>query len=362
MGMTKITPLYDWHIAHGAKTGEFAGYSMPLFYDGVLSEHQAVRERCGLFDISHMGEVYLEGPQALAFVQRLTSNDVRRLKDHEAQYSLLMNPKGFALDDILVYRLNPEKFLLCINASNIEKDVAWIRSQEIPGVEIKDASDETGMIALQGPLASQVLEKLKVDIKGVERFATREIQLGEISFLLSRTGYTGEEGYEFFVPWGQTLALWEKLFSAGEEYGTQPVGLGARDTLRLEMGYVLYGHELNETISPLEAGLNWVIDWEGEDFIGKAALLQQRDQGISRKLIGLVMEESGIPREGMALHAGDQVLGRVVSGTMSPNLKQGIATALVEKKLIPASGEIFVDIRGKMKKAKIAKPPFIQRS
>lgn len=356
------TPLYDWHIAHGAKMGEFAGYSMPLFYEGVLAEHQAVRQRCGLFDISHMGEVYLEGPQAKTFVQLITSNDVGRLADHQSQYSLLMNSKGFAIDDIFVYRLTPEKFLLCINAANVEKDVAWIRSQKISGVEIRDASEETGMIALQGPLSKKVAEKLGIHVEGVERFAIHESQLGEISFLLSRTGYTGEDGFEFFVPWRQTLALWEKLFSAGQEFGIAPVGLGARDTLRLEMGYVLYGHELNEQISPLEAGLNWVIHLEGMDFIGKQALVKQKERGISRKLIGLKMEENGIPREGMSLSDGHQEIGRVLSGTMSPNLKQGIATALVEKKLIPASGEIFVDIRGKMKKAKIVKPPFIQRA
>jgi aminomethyltransferase len=360
--MTKKTPLYDWHIAHGAKMGEFAGYAMPLFYQGVLAEHEAVRKRCGLFDISHMGEVYLTGPQAAVFVQQLASNDVTRLADHQSQYSLLMNPKGFAIDDIFVYRLTPEKFLLCINAANVEKDVAWICSQKIPGVEIQDATAETGMIALQGPLSAKVLKKLGVDVEGVARFTIHERKLGEIFFLLSRTGYTGEDGFEFFAPWGQTLELWEKLVSAGQEFGIAPVGLGARDTLRLEMGYVLYGHELNEGISPLEAGLGWVIPLGAKDFIGKSELVKQKAQGITRQLIGLKMEESGIPREGMSLNNGHQELGRILSGTMSPTLKQGIATALVEKNLIPRSGEIFVDIRGKMKKAKIVKPPFIHRT
>jgi aminomethyltransferase len=252
--------------------------------------------------------------------------------------------------------------LFCINAANVTKDVSWIRSQQIPGVEINDASERMGMIALQGPLSAKVLTKLKVDLRGVERFMTREIRLGEISFLLSRTGYTGEDGFEFFVPWDQTKALWEKLFETGQEFGMAPIGLGARDTLRLEMGYVLYGHELNEAISPLEAGLNWVIAWEKGDFIGRQALVEQRERGISRKLVGLKMEENGIPREGMAIHGGGHEIGRVCSGTMSPVLKQGIATALVEKKLIPASGEIFVDIRGKMKKAKIIRAPFIHKN
>ena len=360
--MVKKTPLHGWHLAHGAKMGEFAGYDMPLFYEGVLAEHQAVRERCGLFDISHMGEVYFTGPKAFEFVQRLTSNDVGRLADHQSQYSLLMNPKGFAIDDIFVYRLTSEKFLLCINAANVEKDVAWIRSQKIQGVEIHDATEETGMIALQGPLSAKVLKKLSIDVENMARFAIHEIRLGEISVLLSRTGYTGEDGFEFFVPWDQTLELWEKVFSAGKEFGIAPVGLGARDTLRLEMGYVLYGHELNEEISPLEAGLNWVIAWEKGDFIGREALVKQREQGISRKLIGLLMEDQGIPREGMTIKANDRVIGQVRSGTMSPNLKRGIATALAEKKFLPESGEIFVDIRGKMKKSKMIRTPFIQRN
>lgn len=357
----KKTPLYDWHVSHGAKMGEFAGYQMPFFYEGVLSEHQAVREHCGLFDISHMGEVYLQGPKALEFVQWLTSNDVRKLNDNEAQYTLLMNPQGYALDDILVYRRSEGKFLLCINAANIEKDISWIRSQKIPEVEIFDACADTGMIALQGPKSSSVLKKLGIHSEKLERFATRDIRMEGVSFLLSRTGYTGEDGFEFFVPWDQTASLWEKLFQAGGEFGVRPVGLGARDTLRLEMGYVLFGHELSENISPLEAGLNWVIGWKGDDFIGKEALLRQKEKGITRKLIGLTMEEAGIPREGMEIFFQGAILGKIVSGTMSPTLKKGIATALAETKRLPPNGEIYIDIRGKMKKAKIVKPPFIQR-
>lgn len=360
--MSKKTPLFDWHVGHGAKMLEFGDYLMPLSYEGVLAEHRAVRERCGLFDISHMGEFFFEGEGAQGLVQGLTSNDVGRLRDQQVQYSLLLNEKGYALDDIFVYRLNPQRYMFCVNADNIGKDYAWIQSQPHPSVQMEDRSEKLGMLALQGPTSAKVLQKLGFDLNGVERFGTMETKLADVPVLLSRTGYTGEDGCELFVESTQLVELWEALMAAGQGEGLIPIGLGARDTLRLEMGYILYGHELNEEINPLEAGLSWVIKLEGGDFIGKEALIQFKKEGLRRKLIGLVMEDPGVPREGMDLClANGEGVGKVLSGSSSPTLKKGIATALIETQALPPNGEIFVDIRGKMKKAKIQRPPFIEK-
>jgi aminomethyltransferase len=357
----KKTPLYDWHIRHGAKMVDFAGWQMPLSYAGVLAEHQAVREACGLFDISHMGEIYFEGPDAKKTVRALTTNDVARLRDHQAQYSLLLDEQGRALDDILVYRLGPERFMLCVNAANLEKDFRWIQSHTQGQVRVEDRSDATAMIALQGPRSFEVLKKLDFDLHQIQRFETRELRLANIPVLLSRTGYTGEEGCEIFAPAASATRLWEALMEAGKEQGLQAVGLGARDTLRLEMGYVLYGHELNSEISPLEAGLSWVVDFTGAAFIGREALIGEKERGLSRQVVGVLLMEAGIPREGMEIFSQDKKIGRVLSGTMSPSLKRGIGTALLDLASLPQSGEIFIDIRGKMKKAKIQKPPFLKR-
>lgn len=362
--MTQKTPLYDWHVEQGAKVVPFAGFMMPVAYAGTLAEHQAVREQCGLFDISHMGEVYVEGPQALAFVQWITSNDAARLQDHQAQYSLLMHEEGYAIDDLLVYRLSETRFLLCINAANIAPDWDWIATQakrpEFAQVKIENASEQTTMFALQGPNSFAVMGDLGFDLKSMERFSTVETKIAGIDVLLSRTGYTGEDGCEFFLSAGDALAFWEALFAAAKPHGGVPVGLGARDTLRLEMGYVLYGHELSPSISPWEAKLGWVIKLAKGDFLGKAALEKQKAEGLPRTLVALQMEEAGIPREGMAVILGEEKIGEVVSGTMSPTLRQGIATALVKREHASQT-EFLVDIRGKMKKSKQVKLPFIKK-
>lgn len=362
--MTRKTPLYDWHVSHGAKMVPFAGFAMPVAYAGTLAEHQAVREKCGLFDISHMGEIYVEGPQALDFVQWVTSNDANRLQDHQAQYSLLMHSEGYAIDDLLVYRLATECFLLCVNAANIENDWQWLQKQseraEFSQVKLNNASEQTAMYALQGPSSFQVMKALDFDLETLPRFSTMETKIAGVSVLLSRTGYTGEEGCEFFCDSQNALALWEALFEAAEPYGGVPVGLGARDTLRLEMGYVLYGHELSPTISPWEANLAWVIRMDKGEFLGKATLEQQKSDGLARKLVALQMGEAGIPREGMEVFLGEESVGQVVSGTMSPTLKKGIATALIQREAA-ARDEFFIDIRGKMKKSKRVKLPFIKK-
>ncbi len=360
--MPKQTPLYDWHLQHGAKMVEFGGWLMPVSYEGVLAEHQAVRERCGLFDISHMGELYVEGEGAEAFLQRMTTNDVSRLREGEAQYSLLLNEAGTAIDDIIVYRLGAKRFLVCVNASNADKDRDWLAAHLSKDARLQDRSPEQGMVALQGPRSATVLQKLGFDLASLKRFQCTETKVAGVPVILARTGYTGEEGCEFFVENRDLEKLWEALLAAGKEEGIRPIGLGARDTLRLEMAYPLYGHELSDSINPLEAGLGWVIKMGKGDFLGREALLKSQERGLPRELKGLVMLEAGIPREGYAVMAGQETIGKVCSGTFSPSLQVGIATALLKRGSVENGGEIFIDIRGKMKKAKIIKPPFLAKN
>ncbi len=358
----KKTPLHDWHTSHGAKMVEFGGWMMPVSYSGVLEEHQAVRERCGLFDISHMGDVYLSGKDVSDFLQWLTTNDVARLQDGQAQYSLLLDESGFPIDDIIVYRLKSDQYMLCVNAANTEKDVSWIQRQLRGEVQLNDRSHEVGLIALQGPKSFEILSRLNFDLSRLKRFEFQITQLQEIPLAISRTGYTGEEGVECFVENRFLLPLWELFFQYGEASEILPIGLGARDTLRLEMGYPLYGHELSSQISPFEAGLQWVVKLEKGDFIGRSALLQQKERGMKRKLVGLKMEEKGIPRENFpVVSGGGELLGTTLSGTFSPTLQIGIATALLELAQEAHWGEIYIDIRGKMKKAKIVPLPFISK-
>lgn len=359
--MSLKTPLYDWHRANGAKMVEFGGWDMPVSYEGVLAEHRAVREACGLFDISHMGEIFISGPGAEEALQWLTTNDVSKLRDGQAQYSLLLNERGGAVDDIIVYRLKPDRFLVCVNAANIDKDREWMKANLKPGAELSDRSSEMGMVALQGPASARVLAKFGFDLASVDRFHCREARIAGAPVLLARTGYTGEDGCEFFLEDKVLLSFWETLVAAGKPEGLVPVGLGARDTLRLEMGYPLYGHELSDLIGPWEAGLGWVVKLEAKDFIGKRALQEAKAKGVTKKVRGLRMEEPGIPREGFAVYQGQRQIGSTLSGTFSPSLEIGIASALLDASLSAEEGEIFVDIRGKMKKAKITKFPFLDR-
>lgn len=359
--MPQKIPLDTWHRSHGAKMVEFGGFEMPVSYRGVLAEHETVRERCGLFDISHMGEFIVEGENAEAFLQKLTTNDLSRLDDGQAQYSLLLYPEAGVVDDIIVYRLSAKRFMLCVNASNIQKDFNWLQSHLEPGVVLQDQSAATGLIALQGPHSFALLEKLDFDLKRLKRFEFCETQLASCPLWISRTGYTGEEGCEIFLPNAYLEKIWKALLEAGAKEGLEPIGLGARDTLRLEMGYPLYGHEISESINPFEAGLAWVVKMNKPDFIGKAALQKIKQEGIKRRLIGLVMEDQGIPRQAQNLISEGRPVGEVLSGTFSPTLKIGIATALVESKIVEGKTEISVDIRGKIKKAKITSLPFVKK-
>jgi len=362
----KQTPLNAAHKALGARMVPFGGWEMPVQYAGVIDEHLAVRERAGLFDVSHMGEIEVRGPEALALVQRLTTNDAAQLVDGQVQYSALCYPDGGVVDDVTLYRSSASHFLFCVNAANVDKDFAWMQevhaASGLAGATLANRSDEFAQLALQGPRAAAILARLTAMPLAELRyyhFAAGEVD--GVPALISRTGYTGEDGFELYLPTAAAASLWQRLLATGRDDGLVPVGLGARDTLRLEKGYALYGHELSSAISPLEAGLGWIVKLDKGDFIGREALLQQKSAGSPRRLVGLLMAERGIPREGYPVFAGERQVGSVTSGTMSPSLKVGIALALVEAAHAAAGGELLVGIRDRRLRARIVKPPFVKR-
>jgi aminomethyltransferase len=339
---------------------------MPVQYAGVIEEHLAVRERAGLFDVSHMGEIEVRGTEALALVQRLTTNDAAKLVDGQIQYSALCYPDGGVVDDVTLYRSSATHFLFCVNASNTDKDFAWMQQVHaesgLAGATLTNRSPEFAQLALQGPKAPAILARLTaVPLNAIAYYHFREGEVGGAPALISRTGYTGEDGFELYLPAAAAVDLWHRLLEAGQGDGLVPIGLGARDTLRLEKGYALYGHELSPRISPLEAGLGWIVKLEKGDFVGRDALVAQKAAGIPRKLVGLVMAERGIPREGYPVYAGDRQVGTVTSGTLSPSLKNGIALALVETASAVPDAELLIGIRDRKFRAKIVKPPFVKR-
>lgn len=349
---------------------EFAGYNMPIEFTGINDEHMAVRERAGVFDVSHMGEIWVKGPRALDFLQYITSNNVAALFDGKVQYTVMPNGRGGIVDDILVYRIDGETFLLVVNAANIDKDWNHICTQgEIfgltPGKELYNASDEIAQLAVQGPLAMKIVQQLCSEaIEKLPYYTFIKTDIAGIGdAILSITGYTGSGGCEIYVANEDAPRLWSALWKAGEGYGLQNVGLGARDTLRLEMGFCLYGNDIDDTTSPIEAGLGWVTKFvEGKDFIDRTFLEKQKAEGVSRRLVGFVMEERGIPRHGYELVAPEGgVIGHVTSGTMSPMLKQGIGLGYVESEYCAPGTEIAVVIRGRNIGARVTKPPFISK-
>lgn len=355
----KPTPLRAEHVALGARLVPFAGYEMPVQYPtGITAEHQAVRTAAGLFDVSHMGEVEVRGREAREFVQYVTSNDLDRAAVGQAQYSTLLNHDGGVVDDLLVYRF-PERFLLVVNASNREKDVVHLR--EHAGrfdVEISDRSDEIALLALQGPKAQTILERLTDDrLDDIGYYHFREGRLLDRNALLSRTGYTGEDGFEIYLENKDAVAVWRALLEAGKPEGLTPAGLGARDTLRLEMGYALYGNDLDEEHTPLEAGLGWVVKLGKEDFIGREALIRQKEAGVPRKLVGFRLRERGFPRPGYEVRTA-RGAGVVTSGTVSPSLGVGIGMAYLPAEAAQPGTEIEVVIRGQGIPAEVVKPPF----
>jgi aminomethyltransferase len=341
---------------------EFAGWEMPVQYTGVMSEHVAVRARAGLFDVSHMGEIEIRGPGALDLCQKITANDISRMKTQQAQYNLLMNERGGIVDDVIFYRIEPSYFLICVNAANSDKDFAWIQKQATGRVEIENASARYAQLALQGPLAEKILQALTtLQLGEIKPFFFASGDVSSVRCLVARTGYTGEDGFELYCDSSDAEKLWNSLLENGKLLGLEPAGLGARDTLRLEKAYPLYGHELDDTTTPLEAGLEWVIKLGKGAFIGREILLKQKEEGVKRKLVGLELLQPGIARSEYPVSKDGRPMGRVTSGTKSPTLGKSIALAYVAAEEAQLDNTVDVGIRGRKIRAKIVSLPFYRR-
>lgn len=356
----KNTALTDTHIKTGAKMVPFAGYNMPVTYAGINAEHETVRKAVGVFDVSHMGEFILKGEKALDLIQKVSSNDASKLYDGKVQYSCLPNETGGIVDDLLVYRMDEKTYMLVVNASNIEKDWNWISRYNNLGVEMKNISDRTSLLAVQGPKAAEALQSLTdVDLASMEYYTFKRSTFAGIkNVIISATGYTGAGGFEIYFDHEHSDAIWEAIFKAGEPFGIKPIGLAARDTLRLEMGFCLYGNDIDDTTSPLEAGLGWVTKFS-KNFVNFEALKQQKEQGISKKLIGFEMMERGIPRHDYEIvDQNGNLIGKVTSGTQSPSLQKAVGLGYVESAFAKDGTEIYIKIRDQKIKAKIVKPPF----
>jgi aminomethyltransferase len=361
----KYTAFNEIHKKLGGRLVPFAGFEMPVEYSGINDEHITVREKLGIFDVSHMGEIWVKGPHAKSFVQKVTSNDVNKIGPGKIQYSCFPNGKGGIVDDLLVYCYEEFKYLLVVNASNTDKDYNWLLSQNSEGAIIENASDRISQVAVQGPLAVKALQKLtSIDLGKMQyyTFTTGEFA-GEKEVIISATGYTGAGGFELYFYNEVATGIWEKIMKAGEEFGIKPVGLAARDTLRLEMGYCLYGNDINDTTSPLEAGLGWITKFtDGNDFIDRKFLEKQKAEGLEKKLIGFLMIDRGIPRQHYeVVNSKGDTIGEVTSGTMSPMLKQGIGMAYVKTENAITGAEIFIKIRDKNLKAVITELPFYKK-
>jgi len=356
----KRTPLHAEHVSLGAKIVPFAGYEMPVQYPtGITAEHKAVREAAGLFDVSHMGEFVLNGPQALDLIQRVTVNDAGKIEVGQAQYSAMCLEHGGVVDDLLVYRFR-DHWMLVVNASNLAKDLAWIRSHaQGLDVEVADHSDRTGLLALQGPAAREILRPLaSIDVDDVRYYRFMEGAVAGVPAVISGTGYTGEDGFELYVASEDARGLWRALMEAGEGSGLVPTGLGARDSLRLEVGYALYGNDLDEEHTPLESGLGWITKLDKGDFLGRSALMRQKAAGVPRRLVGVRLTEKGFPRHGYPVLADGAPVGVVTSGTVSPSLGYGVAMAYVPPERSKPDTPLQIDVRGKPVDAVVQRPPF----
>ena len=356
----KKTPLYESHVALGGKMVEFAGYMMPVQYSGIVDEHNAVRTRCGIFDVSHMGEIEITGAKALNTVQRLTTNDISQMESGQIKYSPMCNERGGVVDDLLVYKRDEDKYLLVVNASNIEKDYKFMRDNNGFGAALCDLSDDLSQIAIQGPKAGEILKNITVNLP--EKYYTFiETTLYSNTCIISRTGYTGEDGYEIYCPCDIVGILWDDILEAGGD-DIAPCGLGARDTLRFEASMPLYGHELTDDITPVEAGLNYFVKIEeGNNFIGRKVIEKQLEEGITRRRCGLEILDRGIAREGAKIFFEDKQVGFVTSGTKAITLDKTMAMAMVDKPFNKLGTELFVDVRGKRLKAMVVKMPFYKR-
>jgi aminomethyltransferase len=359
----KKIPLNDLHASLGGKMVPFAGFNMPVRYSSDIEEHNTVRNSVGVFDVSHMGEFLIEGENALDLIQRVTSNDASVLIDGKVQYSCLPNEQGGIVDDLLVYRINSKKYLLVVNASNIEKDWNWISKFNSKGVKMENISDATCLFAVQGPKATAVLQKLtSVNLASMEYYS---FKIGEFAgikdVVISATGYTGAGGFEIYVKNEDAEKIWKSIFEAGKDEGIKPIGLGARDTLRLEMGFCLYGNDLDDTTSPIEAGLGWITKFT-KSFTNSDKIKEQKEKGVSRKLVGFEMIDRGIPRSHYEIcNSSGEKIGEVTSGTQSPVLGKGIGMGYVSTGFSKTGTELFIKVRDKLLKARVIKPPFIKK-
>lgn len=371
-GALKRTPLYDEHVALGARMTDFAGFEMPVQYAGIVEEHLAVRERAGLFDLSHMGQIVVSGPGAEPFLEWAFTNNIANLKPGQARYSPLCRPDGGIVDDVIVYRRDDD-FLIVANASNVDKDAEWLDYLRRMGADeggspvnpddviIEDLSAERAVLAIQGPEAEGILQTLTdADLSGIRPFRFVEDTVAGYDALISRTGYTGEEGFELYAAADAALALWRDVLAAGKDKGLVPVGLGARDTLRLEMRFPLYGNDIDESTSPLEAGLDFTVKLNKDDFVGKDALQKQKDDGLDRRLVGFKLLQRGIPRSGYTLYKGDEDIGRVTSGSLSPSLGEPVGMGYVQTQHAAAGTELEMEVRGRRIPVQIVEGRFVQ--
>lgn len=360
----KYTPFTDLHISRGAKMHDFAGYNMPIEYTGILDEHQTVVNGVGVFDVSHMGEFWVKGPKAVEYLQKITSNDVTKLQVGKAQYTCFVNENGGIVDDFILYYYEPEKYLLVVNAANIKKDWQWCQKWNTEGAVLENASDSMALLAIQGPRAVETLQKLtSVDLSAIPSYAFVTTRFADVdNVIVSNTGYTGAGGFELYFYPEEGLKIWNAIFEAGEEFGIKPIGLGARDTLRLEMGYCLYGNELNDVTTPLESGLGWITKFaDDKPFIGREILEKQKLEGVAKRLCCFELKDRGIPRQGYEIvNIDDEVIGNVTSGSISPMLKKGIGMGYVKTEYAKPDSVIAIKVRNKSLKAEIVKPPFRQ--
>lgn len=359
----KKVALNDIHEKLGAKMIPFAGYNMPVRYSSDIEEHKCVREKVGVFDVSHMGEFFIEGPDALDLIQKITSNDASKLEVGKAQYSCFPNATGGIVDDLIVYKLGEEKYMLVVNASNIDKDWNWVEQHKTGNVTTSNQSDDYSLLAVQGPKSVETLQKITdVNLDEIKFYTFNQGSIGGVNdVIISATGYTGEKGFELYVKNEDAETLWNKVFEAGEEFGIQPIGLGARDTLRLEMGYCLYGNDIDETTSPLEAGLGWITKFTKE-FVNHEALAQQKEDGVSKKLVAFKLTDKGIPRNGYdILNDQEEKIGHVTSGTMSPSMGIGIGMGYVNVGHHTADSEILIAVRNRKLKATVVKAPIYKK-
>jgi aminomethyltransferase len=359
----KQTAFYGLHQSLGAKIVDFAGFAMPVQYAGIIEEHKRVRDTVGMFDVSHMGEVEVRGKDALAFVQRVTVNDASKLGPGRVQYSAMCYANGGIVDDLLVYNLG-DRFMLVINAANIGKDIAWMREHLKGDVSLDDVSDATSLLAVQGPRSLDTLKKLtNSDLASLQYYHSMRGTVAGVDMLISRTGYTGELGFELYFPSYRATGenVWGEIMNAGKQFDIAPIGLGARDTLRLEMGFCLYGHDIDQTTNPIEAGLGWITKVDKGDFIGRPTILKTKQEGAKRKLVGFVMEDKAFPRQGYPLLASDASTGIVTSGTMSPTLEKGIGMGYVSSAHAKPGMPLTVEIRSRRIPASVVPVPFIKK-